>query len=236
MKSLLLFGLLLSGGLSGSAQDGFVSQSGAPLAYNVFDRNGRTFVNPAPDVTGSPFFADDWRVGTVILVDNRRYDGIRLRLNLYSGEVHVMDSVRKEIALEKGYVKEILLPVSPVKMAGLTGTIRFQCGFPSVDTHDGAFLYEVVLEGHCWLLHAVRKVISERKDDLSGETTREYRTYEDYYVYNGTTIQRVKRDKDFLLTVLADKKDKVESFINDNHLRFKSADDIRRVIGYYNQL
>jgi hypothetical protein len=233
MKSLLLFGLMLSGGLSGYAQDGFVAQSGAPLAYNVFDRNGRTFVNPSPDVGGSPFFADDWRLGTVILVDNRRYDSVKLRLNLYSGEVHVMDSVRKEMALEKGYVKEILLPG---KLGGMIGAARFQCGFPSVDALDGTFLYEVISEGRCWLLHSVRKVISQRKDDLSGEITKEYRIYEDYYVYNGATMQRIKKDKDFLLTVLADKRDKVESFINDNHLRFKSTDDFRRAIDYYNTL
>jgi hypothetical protein len=94
----------------------------------------------------------------------------------------------------------------------------------------------VISEGRCWLLHSMKKVISQRKDDLSGEISKEYRTYEDYYVYNGTTMQRVKKDKDFLLTVLADKKDKVESFINDNHLKFKSIDDFRRVIDYYNTL
>lgn len=233
MKGLLLFGLSFTIGFSGFTQDGFVAQSGAPLAYNVFDRNGRTFVNPSPDVAGSPFFADDWRLGSVILVDNRRYDSVKLRLNLYSGEVHFMDSARKELALEKGYVKEILLPG---KLGSLIGAARFQCGFPSVDALDGTFLYEIISEGRCWLLHAVRKVISERKDDLSGEITKEYRVYEDDYVYNRTTMQRIKKDKDFLLTVLADKKDKVESFINDNHIRCKSTEDFRRVIDYYNTL
>src|SRR5579863_2859728 len=137
MKRLLLFGLLLSGGLSGSAQDGFVAQTGSPLSYNVFDRNGKTFVNPEPDVAGSPFFADDWRLGSVILVDNRKYDNVKLRINLYSGEVHFMDSIRKEMALEKGYVKEIILPG---RNGTMTGAARFQCGFPAIDGLDGAFL------------------------------------------------------------------------------------------------
>jgi hypothetical protein len=233
MKGLLLCGLLLSGGLSGFAQDGFVAQNGGELSYNVFDKNGKTFVNPEPDVAGSPFFADDWRLGSVILADNRKYDNVKLRVNLYSGEVHFMDSIRKEMALAKGYVKEILLPG---KNATMIGAARFQCGFPAIDGLDGAFLYEVISEGRCWLLHSMKKVISQRKDDLSGEISKEYRTYEDYYVYNGTTMQRVKKDKDFLLTVLADKKDKVEGFINDNHLKFKSIDDFRRVIDYYNTL
>ena len=85
MRLLLLMMILMAGiATPGCAQDGFVQQNGASLSYNVFDKDGKTFVNPAPDVAGSPFYKDDWRLGQLILNDNRRYDSVRVRLNLSS--------------------------------------------------------------------------------------------------------------------------------------------------------
>lgn len=234
MRAFPLLALLLTGALAGQAhaQDGFVSQSGSPLSYNVFDRNGKTFVNPAPDVAGSPFYADDWRLGTLVVVDNRMYDSVKIRLDLQSGEVHVLDNNAKEIALARGYIKKVLLPA---KISGLPGTL-FQNGFPAIDEQDLYSYYEVLSEGKFWLLHSIRKVISQQKDDLSGDIRKEYQTYENYYVYDGKTMQRVKKDKTFVLALLSDKRDKMETFIETNKLKLKSIDDVRRTIDYYNTL
>lgn len=223
------------GALSGQlrAQDGFVAQTGAPLAYNVFDRNGRMFVNPAPDVAGSPFYADDWRLGALVATDNYRYDSVKLRLNLQSEEVHVLDTNRHELALAKGYIKEVVLPG---RSAGKAGGVRFRCGYPAIDALDRYTFYEVVSEGKCSLLHSIRKVISQRKDDLSGEVTKEYQAYEEYYLFDGTTMQRVKKDKAFILAALNSKRDQIEAFMDANKLKAKSADDIKRIIDYYNTL
>ncbi|HLI93567.1 MAG TPA: hypothetical protein VKU83_08160 [Puia sp.] len=235
MRTLLLFGLILSGALSRDvhAQDGFVAQTGAPLSYNVFDRNGRMFVNPSPDVAGSPFYADDWRLGTLVAMDNYRYDSVKLRLNLQSEEVHVLDTNRNEIALAKGYIKEVVLPG---KFNGKAGGARFKCGFPAIDALDKYTFYEVVSEGKCSLLHSIRKVISQQKDDLSGEVTKEYQLYDEYYVYDGQRMQRVKKDKAFILAALNGKRDQIEAFMDANKLKARSVDDIKRIIDYYNTL
>jgi hypothetical protein len=235
MRALFLLGLLLTGVLAGraDAQDGFVAQTGSSLSYNVFDRNGRTFINPAPDVAGTPFYSEEWRIGTLVVMDNRRYDSVKLRLNLQSGEVHLLDSNGKEIALAKGYIKEVYWPG---KVRGIPGGTRFQNGFPTVDEQDAYSYYEVLSKGKFWLLHSIRKVISQRKDDLSGEIRREYQTYEEYYVCDGKTMQRVKKDKAFILATLSDKRDSIEAFIEKNKLKLKSIDDIRQTIDYYNTL
>jgi hypothetical protein len=231
MRALFLFGMLLAAGLmEARAQDGFVSQSGSTLGYNVFDRNGKIFVNPAPDVAGSPFYKDDWRVGALILMDNRRFDTVRARLNLQSGEVHVMIT-GNEVALPKTYIKEILWPA---RFSGIPDAVRFQNGFPAVDAQDALSYYEVLCQGKMWLLHSIRKVIAQQKDELSGEVRKEYKTYEDYYAFDGKTMQRIKKDKAFIENLLADKKDKVEAFLTENKLKLKSMDEIQRVIEFYN--
>ncbi len=222
--------MILAAGIAGAgyAQGGFVQSAGASIGYNVFDKDGKTFVNPAPDVTGSPFYKDDWRLGQLILNDNRKYDSVRVRLNLSSQEVHILDRNNTEIALARGYIKEVLWPHY--------SETRFQNGFPPVDNQEATSFYAVLSEGKRWLLQSIRKVITERKDDLSGEVSREYTTYEDDYIYDGKTMLRVKKDKAFLLAALNDKKELVTSFIDSHKLKIKSAGEVKQVVDYYNML
>ena len=216
MRKLLLLGLLM-GGLTfhAGAQDGFVATA-TTLSYSVFDRDGKTFVNPAPDVAGSPFLKDDWRLCTLVLPDNRRYDSIRVRLNLLSKEVHILDKNSVEIALAKGYIRQVVW-LNPA--SGGLGKNRFQNGFPVVDEQDMDNFYEILCEGKLWLLHSIRKVISQHKDELSGEIKKAYQTYEDYYLYDGKTMQRIKRDK---------------AVIGGNEIKFKTIDQLKKAIDVYN--
>ena len=211
----LLFTAILAAGLAGRgyAQDGFVAQSGSALSYNVFDKDGRTFVNPAPDVSGSPFYKDEWRLGQLILNDNRKYDSIRVRLNLSSQEVHILDKNNTEIALARGYIKEVVW-LSDSK-------VRFVNGFPPVDNQDANSFYGVLSAGKCWLLESIRKVVTERKDELSGENKREYSTYEDYYLFDGKAMQRVKKGA---------------ATIDGKPIKFKNIDDLKKAIDAYNAL
>ena len=221
--------VLLSVPALGRAQDGFVSENRS-MTYDVFDRNGKAFVNPAPDVAGSPFLFDTWRSCTVILTNHVRLDSVSVRINVLTQQVHVLDPHGNELELEKGYVTEIL--------AGAPGSTsaRYKTGFPAVDFQSTGNLYEVRASGKLWLLRSVRKIIAEKKNDMSGEINREYATYEDYYVFDGSKMRRVKKEKAWLLDLLADKKDSIAAFISTNKLKIKSYDEIQRTIDYYNSL
>jgi hypothetical protein len=229
----LLPGLLITG-LTGRAcgQDGFVPQA-RTLTFNVFDQSGKSFVNPLPDVAGTPFLARDWQYGTLVVNTSRRYDSVRVRLNLYSQQVHFLNSSNLEVALDKGYIREVLLPDPKT---GIQGVMHFRNGFPPIDAQDADNFYQVLDTGKIWLLLSIRKIIAQDKDEMSAEVRKEYRAYEDYYIYDGKTMQRIRKDKTFVENMLADKKEKVAGFVEENKLRLKSIDEIRRVIEYYNTL
>jgi hypothetical protein len=231
-KDLLLCLLMVS--LTGRvcSQDGFVPQA-RTLTFNVFDQSGKAFVNPAPDVAGTPFLANDWKYGTLVLNTSRRYDSVRIRLNLYSQQVHFLNSSNLEVALDKGYIKEIIFSDGK---GGVPGGMHFQNGFPAVDGQDAGNFYQVLVQGKIWLLLSIRKIIAQDKDAMSDEVRREYKTYEDCYAYDGKTMQRIRKDKTFVENLVADKKDKVEAFIAENKFKLRSIDEIRRVIEYYNTL
>jgi hypothetical protein len=213
------------------AQENFIAEGKTSIL--VFDNNGKPFENPASDIAGTPFLLEDWHLGSVTLQNNRRFDSVRLRLNLATQQIHFMDQNNQEIALFKGFVKAIrfydILP-------GTNNPTEFQTGFPAIDQQDETNFYQVISKGKIFLLKFMHKIVSQEKNELSGEIKKEYVGYEDYYVYNGKEMQRVKKDKSAILSLLADQQAKVQSFIDTNHLRLKSVDEVKRVIDYYNSL
>jgi hypothetical protein len=64
----------------------------------------------------------------------------------------------------------------------------------------------------------------------------EFVLYEDYYLFSGGKMWRVKKDKSEVLNQLTDKKEKIQAFIDANHLKLKSIDELKQVIDYYNTL
>jgi hypothetical protein len=233
MRKNIIFGLLMAGFVTGlQAQESFVGHA-TTNSYDVFDHNGKAFVNSETDISGSPFFRDDWTLGTLVLIDNRKYDSVKFRLNVQTQEIHFLNKDNTEFALDKGYIKQARWRQA---IGDTQNEIRFQCGFPAIDAQDGTNFYEVVCQGRIQLLRSVRKIIVRRKDVVSGEVRKEYVTYEDFYAFDGKTMQRVKKDKSFVTALLADKKELITSFAEKNNLKFKSVDDLKRTIDYYNSL
>jgi hypothetical protein len=227
---LILAGPLYPSGIR--AQDNFVSEGKTSVV--VFNPNGKPFENPPMDIAGTPFLRDDWRLGSVTIESNKRYDSVKLRLNLLTQEFHFLNKDNIEIALFKGYVKSVRFYDGIPGMGG--ANTEFQAGFPPIDQQDENSFYQVVCKGKIVLLKSLRKVISQDKNGFSGEIKKEYVSYEDYYTWDGKGMERVKKDKSAVLALMAGQKGKIDDFVSTNHLKMKSIDDVRRVIDYYNSL
>ncbi len=75
-----------------------------------------------------------------------------------------------------------------------------------------------------------------QKNDLSGEVDKQFNTYVDYYVFSKNKIQRLKKEKDFILKIVSLKKDKFEEFIKEHSIDFKNINDIIILLNFYNSL
>ena len=49
-------------------------------------------------------------------------------------------------------------------------------------------------------------------------------------------MKRVKKDKEYLLDLLADKRKELETYITTQKINFKSMDSIKKLIDHYNSL
>jgi hypothetical protein len=49
-------------------------------------------------------------------------------------------------------------------------------------------------------------------------------------------MKRMKKDKEYLLSLLADKRKEMEAYVAGKKINFKSMDSIKKLIDYYNSL
>ncbi len=210
---------------------GFV-QNDFGKTVKVFDADGKSFVNPYIDFEGSPFFISEWKYGKLKLSNQTEFTNVQFRLNLLSQQVHYLYN-NVEMVVTAGLVKEVTLYDTSRK--GIF-TYHFACGFPPVDNKTEKNFFLILCEGKVRLLESEYKKDVVETDALSGEVKKEFKEYDEYYVFADNKMQLVKRDKAFLLGVLQDKQAKIEAFVAANKLSYKSMADIEQIINYYNSL
>ncbi len=231
-NSLLLFVLALLT-TSGFAQQESFEGDLQHNSVRVFDANGKPFVNPNIDVEGSAFFIPEWKYGLITAIDNKVYSKRLLRLNFQSQEVHYLSENNQEMTLPAGMVKEITIFDSSIIPAA---KYHFQSGFPPVDNLHNFTFYQIICEGKIKLLKSIRKLVVEDKNELAAHTTKEIKTYEDYYIFTGTSLIRVKRNNDLFLPLLKDKKAEIDQYLKKTNLGTRNASDIKLILDYYNSL
>ena len=113
---------------------------------------------------------------------------------------------------------------------------HFMSELPPIDNQNEKNFYQVLSKGKVSLLKSTRKNLIVDRNDLTGDVTRELRTYEDYYFFTGVSLQRVKKDKAYITGILKDKKENIEQYIKANNLACKSIQEIQKLVEYYNSL
>jgi hypothetical protein len=198
----------------------------------VFDSNGKLFENPNADAAGSRYFSDDWKYGIVTLNNDAVYSKRLLRLDLENQEVHYLEN-KTEMTLPAGIVKKVTFIDSSLTPAT---QYSFICELPPIDNQNEKSFYLILSDGKIKMLKCIRKKIIIEKNEFSGDSNKEYREYDDYYFFTGTSIQRIKKDKSYILGTLKNKAAEVEDYMKTNSLGFKSPQDLKKIIDYYNSL
>jgi len=199
----------------------------------IVDVNGRPFQNIPSDVAGSPYFIDEFRYAKITLTKGKVYENIKAKIDLYNQEVHVFDSSNKEIIAEDGIIREVLI-VDNHSQQQVFG--KFQTGFPSIDKNNSNSLYRVLSEGKIQLLLFSKKEIVETKDVMSGEIKKEFLQQDEYYVFQNGEIKKLKKEKEFILSIFQDQQQKVSDYINDKKFSFKKQEMLAGLFNYYNSL
>jgi hypothetical protein len=201
-------------------------------SISVYDPDGKAFTNTYADIEGTPFLFADWKKCNIKLSNGNAYTNVYLKLDLLNQSIHYLASNNAEMEAQPGLIKEVTIIDSSKK-----GTLeyKFENGFPPFNNKKETDYYEVLSDGKVTLLKLITKKISQEKDEFSGEVKSQFVTNEEYYFFSKIVMQKVRRDKS-ILELMFDKKEKVIEFINNKNLNYKSIDDIKKIVDYYNSL
>jgi hypothetical protein len=71
---------------------------------------------------------------------------------------------------------------------------------------------------------------------LSGEVVKEFEATEQTYLFTKGEMKVFKKDKDFILSVLADKKAEMNQYLTEHATNFRNQEHMIRLLNYYNSL
>ena len=181
--------------------------------------------------SGSPFFMDQWMKARLFDADGNSYADNAVRLNLMDNQVHFLDASGNEI-----------VATTPVRLMRLTDTTTgdqytFIMGdrLPAADKSLARTWLQVLVNGKVSLCLQIRKTIHEDLSYRSSTTDEQIINANWYFVQINNQFVRVKTWTD-LLQLFSDKKDAVDSFAHDHHLKGKSSEDYIQLVQFYNSI
>ena len=234
MKRILFF-LLAVFTMNGSFGQLEFRNSNVGRLINLEDFNGRSLLKKYdPAVAGSPFINADWIPAKITLSRGKEMGPLLVRLNIESNEVYFLDSTGKEMVALEGLIKKIDFINYYSK-----DSIRyiFKSGYPNIDKQNENYFYQVFTDGKIELLAKKFKYIRTVKDELSGEIIKDFVDGTvTLYVYSFDNMQLFQPKIDFVLSLLIDKHEEVNTFINANKINLKKTSDLIKLFSYYNKL
>lgn len=224
--------LFISNGIAAQG-NGLVVKGKWPSQVFISDVNGRPFESRFDDVSGTPYFNAAYKYGDITLKQGRKFTQVKMKINLVTQETVFVSANGIEGYMEAGMVKEISYADTT---AGGIFLYRFQTGFPSVDRQNDKHFYQVLAEGRCSLVRSIVKKVIERRNELSGEVVKEFESTENVYLYINGEMKRFKRDKEAVLSLLADKQAELNQYVTEHKTNFKNLDQVALLLNYYNSL
>jgi len=201
--------------------------------FIIVDKNGGSFHSYYEGVEGTPFFNQNFKSSTIKLVSGETFNNVTARLDLYKQIIQVKlngDTVKTVLP---GNITEVIFYDT---VQSQYYSYKFQSGYPEIDNLNRNNFYQVLSEGKVTMLKSAVKKINKTKNEMSGEVSTQFDTYEDYYLYIKYEMKRIKKDKEYLMNLFTDKRKELETYLADQKLNFKSLDSIKKLIEYYNSL
>ena len=192
---------------------------------------GNPFVNVkfARVVEGTPFFVEHWTKGTVITLNNEKFTDIEMRVNLADNQIHYMKNGIEYVS-DRRFREIILDDMKEGKR------YSFKPGYPGVPHATDKTFFQVLADGNVTLLKQIRKVVSDRAVYGAATVEQVIGNVEVLYIYKDGNMIKLKKEKESILEPLVDQKQKLDEFIQQNKLKFKSEDDIVKLVTFYNSL
>jgi hypothetical protein len=182
------------------------------------------------DVEGTELLYPDWIQGQVKTKDGKIFSGQRLKYNQLEDRFYFLSNT--------GVTMMFVTPVREVALGDSLSSNRrvFRNGFPAVSRFTPETYFEVLVDGKSTLLKKNSKNLVETKDYNSPVTKKQIVNNEQYYLYNGTKVMLMKKDKTAILEAFPEKAIGIEAYLSSKKPNLKKEDELVKMIEYINTL
>lgn len=210
-----------------------IAQSSNPLMTDAHSKPLYLRTNYFPE--GNPYLFENYVIAEVTLMDGKVYPTINARFNLVERQLVYIDENNQE-----------MLVTSPVK------SIRF---FNSIDNgvmQEGvklesigkalntpnAPIYDVMEDGKARLMKQIIVTYADNKRYGEATITRTFKRKEVYYAQLAPSdeLKKIERNKEDVAGLFGSKQVQVSTYIEQNHLKCKSDEELTKVFHFYNSL
>lgn len=201
--------------------------------FVILDKNGGSFHSYYEGVEGNPYFIEAFKWASIKLSTGEKFKNVSARLDLYKQMIQIKLNGDTAKYILPGSVSEITF-YDTVKLA--TTIYKFCTGYPEIDKLKSNNFCQVLSEGKVTLLKSSVKKINRLKNEMTGEVSSQFDVYDDYYLFFNNEIKRIKKDKEYILDLLSDKRKELDQYISSKRISFKSMDSIKDLVEYYNSI
>ncbi len=183
------------------------------------------------NLNGDPYIFKDFRKGKLVVLSGAKFD-IAIRYDIYANEMHLQN---------KGEIFAIIHPekVNRIETDSLTFIYSKFIKSPGEETTKDGSYFILQADGKCKLLIKKNMRIQDPEPPKLYQDAKPPKfvaTSDTYYLkLKDASAARIKNEKD-LFAVLGDQEAALDKFIRSNKLRIKNAEDLAKIVTYYNGL
>ncbi len=183
------------------------------------------------DVSGTPYVIRDWSEGVIRFSSGRVTDQFKIKFDCITN--HLMLQFKGSSFATESKVREFVMYS---KSGAGKDSMVFRKGFPVTKKANEETFYQVLAEGKTMLLLLHIKQITEEQQIASKVIYRRIRDEQEYYLLKDGAMAVLPTDKSSIIQTLNDQSEKIQQFINEHQIKFRNAEDFRKLIVYYNSL
>lgn len=239
-RILITFSLLLA--LRGMAQQGTLEVVGKHPAGMGFVRwndpaaslgQKKTEELTYADVEGTPFWSDKWNPGYLVMRGNNAVKLQQVKLNIYTGQVHYIDSSGNELVADASLVPRLIL----MKAKDTSQVLADFEAYPSLYDGSRLFYYRVLSEGSKYRLMEFQQSFVKKSDydPLQGKKESRFFIKSQYTIAEYAYMHPLTSLDHDNITRELDMKKQDEKWLMDHKNKLRNESDVVAFLDYLNK-
>lgn len=176
-------------------------------------------------VEGKPYWSDEWMYARIKLADNRNFDSVLMKMNLYENKIHFKD--------ETGHEKMLAADIREIEITDQSSAWNktiFVAGYGENKTD----IYQVLADGKKISLLKKLKVEIKQSKVFNAPDKKSFELQERLFIYSGGNLYEENKNCSQMLADLS-RDSKTAAYIKANDIKCNKEKDLLKLVDFCNK-